>query len=75
LIETAIIDAMETLRGRLEERFWDRHSDPKSGWRRTLTLPALLAAINHRRFSALVGVVDTILNYCCSRHRTSMEHE
>lgn len=39
------------------DTFWRRHSNPKSGWSRALTLPAVLYAIYHRnwRFLAVVA--------------------
>lgn len=50
-------------RHRFEETFWRRHSDPKSGWSRTVVLPALLYAIYHREWKlAAAAVVFTILN-------------
>lgn len=33
----------------LREAFWRRHSNPKSGWSRVATLPALLYAVHERR--------------------------
>jgi hypothetical protein len=38
----------------LEDRFWKRHSNPKSGWSRTLLTPLILYAVYHRRWR-LVG--------------------
>lgn len=40
----------------LTETFWRRHSNPKSGWSRVLTFPALLYAI-YRRDWRLLAVV------------------
>ncbi|WP_128905551.1 DUF6653 family protein [Halorubrum amylolyticum] len=34
----------------LEEQFWKRHSNPKSGWSRTALTPALLYAVHHRKW-------------------------
>ncbi|ELY63121.1 DUF6653 family protein [Natrinema versiforme] len=50
-------------RHRLEETFWRRHSNPKSGWSRTVVLPALLYAIYHREWKMAAAVVAfTVLN-------------
>jgi len=47
----------------LEETFWNRHSNPKSGWSRVLTMPALLAAVYHRNWRLGVAtVVFTLVN-------------
>ena len=42
---------------RLSETFWRRHSNPKSGWSRTATTPALLYAVYRRDPRLLVAVV------------------
>jgi hypothetical protein len=42
---------------RLSETFWRRHSNPKSGWSRTVTTPALLYAIYRRDPRLLVAVL------------------
>lgn len=46
-----------------KERFWERHSNPKSGWSRVLVLPVLLYAVYHRRWKlAAAAVVFTVIN-------------
>ncbi|WP_247729744.1 DUF6653 family protein [Halovivax limisalsi] len=46
-----------------EEAFWERHSNPKSGWSRVLVLPALLYALYHRNWKlAGITVVFTAIN-------------
>ncbi|WP_254763387.1 DUF6653 family protein [Natrinema marinum] len=47
----------------LREIFWRRHSNPKSGWSRTLLLPAILTGIYHRNWRLVIGaVVFAVLN-------------
>jgi hypothetical protein len=46
----------DTPRG-LSETFWRRHSNPKSGWSRTATTPALLYAVYRRDPRLVVAVV------------------
>lgn len=46
-----------------EERFWNRHSNPKSGWSRALLLPTLLYAVYHRQWRlGAAAVVFTVVN-------------
>lgn len=45
------------------DTFWRRHSNPKSGWSRAVTLPAVLYAIYHRNWRFLAAaVVFVVLN-------------
>lgn len=46
-----------------EDVFWERHSNPKSGWSRVLVLPLLLWAVYHRNWR-LCGatIVFTVIN-------------
>lgn len=54
---------MSTRVTELEETFWKRHSNPKSGWSRTILLPAILYAIYHRNWRvAVAAVIFTIVN-------------
>ncbi len=41
----------------MTETFWRRHSNPKSGWSRTLTLPVLLYAVYRRDGRLFAAVV------------------
>lgn len=46
-----------------EETFWERHSNPKSGWSRTILLPALLYAIYNRSWKvAVAAAIFTVVN-------------
>lgn len=52
-----------SLRDRLEASFWERHSNPKSGWSRTLIGPLFVLALYRRdpRLFAL-AVIATVVN-------------
>lgn len=52
-----------SLRDRLEDAFWERHSNPKSGWSRTLLAPLfVLACYRHDRRLFAAAVVAAVLN-------------
>jgi hypothetical protein len=52
-----------SLRDRLEDAFWERHSNPKSGWLRTLLAPLFVLACYRRdRRLFAVAVVAAVLN-------------
>ena len=42
---------------RAERVFWERHANPRSGWSRTVTLPAVVYAVHERRWRLLVAAV------------------
>lgn len=47
----------------VEEEFWNRHSNPKSGWSRTLLMPALLYGIYHRKWRFVgAALLFTLIN-------------
>jgi len=46
-----------------EERFWKRHSNPKSGWSQAALLPVILYAIYHRNWKiAVAAAIFTFVN-------------
>lgn len=46
-----------------EEKFWERHSNPKSGWSRVLVIPVLLYAVYQRNWRlAAAAIVFTVVN-------------
>lgn len=48
---------------RFEERFWKRHSNPRSGWSRTILMPALLFVVYHRKWRlAGAALLFTLVN-------------
>ena len=48
---------------RAKRSFWERHSNPKSGWSRVLVLPVLLYAVYHRNWRlAVAAVAFTLVN-------------
>lgn len=42
---------------RLEDRFWARHSNPKSGWSRLPTGPIIVYAVYHRKWRLLIAAL------------------
>lgn len=50
---------------RIEETFWTRHANPKSGWSRTLLGPMLLVALYRRdwRILALTVVFTVVIRF------------
>lgn len=52
-----------SLRDRLEETFWERHSNPKSGWSRTLLGPLFVLALYRRDWRVFaLAVIATVVN-------------
>lgn len=50
-------------RDRIEDRFWARHSNPKSGWTRVPTWAVLVAAVYRRDWRLLVAALAwTVVN-------------
>lgn len=50
-------------RQQLDETFWKRHSNPKSGWSRVVVLPLLLYAVYRRNWRVATSTIAfTILN-------------
>ena len=56
-------DAAVTIRERLEDVFWERHSNPWSGWTRVAAGPALLYAVYRRDRRLLAATIAfTVVN-------------
>lgn len=56
-------DTTDRLRDRLEDAAWERHSNPKSGWSRTLLTPLFVLACYRRDPRLLaVAVLGAVLN-------------
>ncbi|WP_227356942.1 DUF6653 family protein [Haladaptatus salinisoli] len=56
-METAETPRPETAKERLVRTFWERHSNPKSGWTRALSYPAVMVALYRHDWKLLGATV------------------